>query len=39
MIIIRQKPKNKKQSPVTAYQIPMTLWSVENTYFRKKPIS
>src|SRR5262245_39427461 len=37
--ITRQKPKNRNTRPVTAYQMPMTLWSVENTYLRQKPSS
>ncbi len=34
--IIRQNPKNRKASPVTAYWMPMTLWSTEKTYLRQK---
>src|ERR1041385_688061 len=33
----RQKPKKRNSRPVTAYWMPMTLWSVENTYWRQKP--
>ena len=37
--IISQKPKNRNSSPVTAYWMPITLWSVEKTYLRQKPSS
>ena len=39
MIIIRQKPKSRNSKPVTAYWMPMTLWSTEKTYFRQNPSS
>ena len=35
--IMRLKPKNRKHSAVTAYWIPMTLWSTEKTYVRHQP--
>ena len=34
---IRQKPKSRNSRPVTAYWMPITLWSVEKTYLRQKP--
>jgi hypothetical protein len=37
MIIISTKPKRRNNSPVTAYWMPMTLWSSEKRYFLKKP--
>ena len=39
IIIIREKPKNRKMRPVMPYWMPMTLWSVEKMYFRQKPNS
>src|SRR4051812_31406327 len=35
--ITRQKPNKRNSRPVNAYWMPMTLWSVENTYWRQKP--
>src|SRR5687768_3090710 len=37
MSIISVKPKSRNSSPVMAYWMPMTLWSVEKTYFHQKP--
>ena len=37
--IIRQKPKKRNTRPVTAYCMPITLWSTEKTYFRQNDSS
>jgi hypothetical protein len=34
---ISEKPKRRNRRLVTAYWIPMSLWSVEKTYSRQKP--
>ena len=39
MSIIRLNPKSKKNIAVTAYWMPMTLWSTEKTYVRHQPSS
>ena len=39
IIIIKQKPKNRKTSALIPYWIPIVLWSVAKTYLRQKPSS
>ena len=36
MIIIREKPNSRKSMAVIAYWMPITLWSTEKTYVRRK---
>src|SRR5512138_1681725 len=39
MIIISVNPNSRNRRPVTAYWMPITLWSTENTYLRQNPSS